>query len=191
MQVIAMDPWLLIVLLGGFTLVCGLLIPRRNGSAESGRNVLSMQNSLEQFMENMEADNKDLVNAVTETTSQQREDNAVRDERIMALERRCQELEQTIARSETRIEARLQSLHTAVDRNTQPAAAAVTREVEKTADADHAEAGGSPIRTRYTELFNLHESGKSIEIIAKKMGMNKGEVMLILQLSKQEEEYLV
>ncbi|WP_442600918.1 DUF6115 domain-containing protein [Paenibacillus sp. KN14-4R] len=43
------------------------------------------------------------------------------------------------------------------------------------------------IQTRYPELFDLYQQGKSVEYIAKKLGKNKGEVNLILMLSKQEE----
>ncbi|MBW7461685.1 hypothetical protein K0U00_47285, partial [Paenibacillus sepulcri] len=43
------------------------------------------------------------------------------------------------------------------------------------------------IRSRYLELFELHDGGKSVDSIARKLAMNKGEVQLILQLSKQEE----
>jgi hypothetical protein len=45
------------------------------------------------------------------------------------------------------------------------------------------------IRNRYRELFAWHDAGKSVEYIAKKSGMNKGEVMLILQLAKREEQH--
>lgn len=45
------------------------------------------------------------------------------------------------------------------------------------------------IRSRYPGLFALHDAGKSVEYIAKKTGMNKGEVMLILQLAKREEQH--
>jgi hypothetical protein len=43
------------------------------------------------------------------------------------------------------------------------------------------------VKSRYKEVFDLHDSGKSIEYIAKKLGKNKGEVQLILGLAKQEE----
>ena len=45
------------------------------------------------------------------------------------------------------------------------------------------------IRGRYPELFNMHDKGRSVEQIAKALGMNKGEVQLILQLVRREEEY--
>lgn len=43
------------------------------------------------------------------------------------------------------------------------------------------------LKNRYEELFSMYENGKSIEYIAKKLGKNKGEISLILMLSKQEE----
>nr|WP_309121393.1 hypothetical protein [Paenibacillus sp.] len=43
------------------------------------------------------------------------------------------------------------------------------------------------VKSRYKEVFDLHDSGKSIEHIAKKLGKNKGEVQLIIGLAKQEE----
>ena len=49
------------------------------------------------------------------------------------------------------------------------------------------ESFASGMKLRYAELFRLHEQGKGVETIAKKLGMNKGEVNLILQLARQEE----
>lgn len=43
------------------------------------------------------------------------------------------------------------------------------------------------IKDRYTELFRLHDEGKSMDAIAKQTGIQLGEVQLILQLAEQEE----
>jgi|HigsolmetaAR203D_1030402.scaffolds.fasta_scaffold04746_8 BMFP domain-containing protein YqiC len=43
------------------------------------------------------------------------------------------------------------------------------------------------ISERYKSVLDLHHSGKSVEYIAKKTGMNKGEVQLVLTLAKREE----
>jgi len=43
------------------------------------------------------------------------------------------------------------------------------------------------VKSRYKEVFELYDKGKSIEFIAKKLGKNKGEVQLIIGLAKQEE----
>ncbi|MNJ40883.1 hypothetical protein D3C77_357880 [compost metagenome] len=40
---------------------------------------------------------------------------------------------------------------------------------------------------RYPELFELYDQGKSIDMIAKAVGIQRGEVQLILQLAKKEE----
>ncbi|HZG75674.1 MAG TPA: hypothetical protein VEZ72_07425, partial [Paenibacillus sp.] len=53
--------------------------------------------------------------------------------------------------------------------------------------AEPASRFASTVKSRYKEVFDLHDSGKSIEYIAKKLGKNKGEVQLILGLAKQEE----
>jgi hypothetical protein len=47
------------------------------------------------------------------------------------------------------------------------------------------------IRERYAELFQLYDQNKSIDYIARKLGMNKGEVGLILELARQEERFNV
>lgn len=44
------------------------------------------------------------------------------------------------------------------------------------------------IKQRYSQLFELHDVGKSMDYIAKKLSINKGEVQLILQLGNQEEQ---
>jgi len=178
-----MEPWLLIVLLGACALTAGLLVPRKNGRRTDSGGMESMQAALEQFMENMEAENRKIVDTSLRAAQQQREDNAARDERIAALERRCAELEQLAARTESRVEARIDALQTALS------AAGGRQQDGVPADRTEAAAAAAPtgIRARYPELFALYDAGRSVDLIAKKVGMNKGEVMLILQLSKQEE----
>lgn len=53
---------------------------------------------------------------------------------------------------------------------------------------DAAPGAATGIRGRYPELFRLHGEGKSTEQIARKLGMNKGEVMLILEFARREEQ---
>ncbi|AZK47767.1 hypothetical protein [Paenibacillus lentus] len=43
------------------------------------------------------------------------------------------------------------------------------------------------LRSRYPELFDLYARGKSIDMIAKTVGIQRGEVQLILQLANRED----
>ncbi|MNJ63220.1 hypothetical protein D3C77_591050 [compost metagenome] len=43
------------------------------------------------------------------------------------------------------------------------------------------------LRDRYPELFDLYARGKSIDMIAKAVGIQRGEVQLILQLANRED----
>lgn len=52
---------------------------------------------------------------------------------------------------------------------------------------EEAEPPQEQVRDRYPELFELYGKGKSIDMIAKTMGLQRGEVQLILQLAKKEE----
>ncbi|MBB3109420.1 hypothetical protein FHS18_001472 [Paenibacillus phyllosphaerae] len=194
-----MDPWLYIVLLGGVVLVVGLLMPRGKQQADPQQSsVRSMEIALEQFMENMEAENGRMVELAAKVKQDLHASAKSNDERFRQLEIRCADLEQALAR-QTMSQAPVAYIQT--DRITAAEQAALSQAAEtfKPAapieapmdilpeEADMEEEDPS-LRGRYNELFSLYEAGKSIEAISKKLGMNKGEVQLILQLSKQEEK---
>ena len=187
-----MAPWQLIVLLGAFAAVAALAMPRRKEAAEPAAGVAGMQVALEQFMENMEADNRELVETITKSQHQTREDNASRDERIAVLERRCRELEDKLGRAELRLEEQLLALRAAAlqpaAKEQEPAERLPAAQGAAKPGQAETEPSSPPIRERYAELFDLHGQGKSIDAIAKKLAINKGEVMLILQQAKQDEE---
>ncbi|UVI32526.1 DUF6115 domain-containing protein [Paenibacillus spongiae] len=180
-----MDPWHYIVLLGAVVVVFGFIQPRKHAPApEDNMAVRNMETALEQFMENMEADNRDMVNLVAKVQQDSQSQAKLREARIDQLESRCAELEQSLSQY-TRESA------------SQPAPSGSLEKLAYTAEApeelpilrDEAQVqdAAPTIRTRYSELFELYDSGKSVEAIAKKLSLNKGEVQLILQLSRQEE----
>ncbi|QKS46230.1 hypothetical protein HUB94_18615 [Paenibacillus cellulosilyticus] len=142
-----------------------------------------MEIALEQFMENMESDNKELVDLVKRAQTDNAEQLAIRERRIIDLEHRCADLESRLEKVITQppvaVYADIGTVHTP-NADVQIAQAAEVQPEPRIT-----------IRTRYTELFELYDSGKSIEAVARKLGMNKGEVQLIIQLAKQEEGALV
>ncbi|CAH1197796.1 hypothetical protein PAECIP111893_00982 [Paenibacillus plantiphilus] len=179
----------MIVLLGAVAVVYAVITPRKAAQKdEQSSTVRNMETALEQFMENMEADNREMVELVTSAQKEAKQQAQEREERINQLEQRCNELQQSLSE-----QAKAQQ-PVAAFQAAQQSVAADREEIETESQISmhEPEAVDPPrsatIRSRYTELFTLHDSGKSVEAIAKRMNMNKGEVQLILQLSKQEEE---
>jgi len=182
------EPWQLIVLLGAVTAVAALLVPRRRaGSGSDEASAVQLKTALEQFMETMEADNREIADSIAGMQERVRQENAGRDERIAALERRAAELEQKLSLTERKLEERMDGTgHDA--RSGQAPEGAAPAAAPEAGGAERPERAEPTIRSRYPELFALHDQGKSVETIAKQTGMNKGEVMLILQLAKREED---
>ncbi|SDW26972.1 DUF6115 domain-containing protein [Paenibacillus sp. CF384] len=197
-----MESWQTIILIGGIVVVCAAVLPRRMPSGkqeQSTQTVRNMETALEQFMENMEADNRELVELVSKSTQDTQLQSKKRDERTELLEKRCAELELLLVEQTKLHASALEQQSAQISNFTIPVTdthaahsrpqhliPAVTSDVE----AEEMVEDEEPIltiRDRYTDLFDMYQSGKSIDAIAKKLGKNKGEVQLILQLSKQEE----
>ncbi len=177
-----MDAWQYIVLLGAVVVVFAIILPKRIGSSgASGQSSQNMETALEQFMENMERDNEELVELVKSSQQSNRKEHAVYEKRISELELRCQELDGQLQAAAKFIK------ETAASRQAAPAPhSTAAKALEENETALGQPAPPHSIEARYGELFTLYREGKSIESIAKKLGMNKGEVSLIIGLAKQE-----
>ncbi|WP_054028959.1 DUF6115 domain-containing protein [Bacillus sp. FJAT-28004] len=184
-----MQPYLqYIVLLGAVVIVGAFVMPRKKqDTALPPQTMQNMETALEQFMENMEKDNEDLVLLVRNAQQESKSDAERKEQRIVELERKCEQLteqlQKTLSQSATLVRPIETSLPAAsLDMNMQLTtdAAIVAPIIEETVRKN-------TIQDRYKELFMLYEQGKSIEAISKKLGMNKGEVQLIIQLAKQED----
>lgn len=174
-----LDPWQYIVLVGAIIMVGAFIMPRnKKEAAPSSPSVQNMEAALEQFMDNMDKENRELVHLVANAQKAAHHDAELKEQRIAALELKYNELakqyETLLNHSASTVPIVTQAVienHVQQEMNT----------AEPAPEADHS------IQHRYSELFQLHDQGKSIEAIAKKLGMNKGEVQLIIQLAKQEE----
>ncbi|MGG4146180.1 hypothetical protein ABEW34_24055 [Paenibacillus algorifonticola] len=184
-----MSNWQYIVLLGAVVVVFGLLLPRRKQPA-AAQAVNNMEVSLEQFMENMEQDNRELTALIVQSQEEARAKAQRSEERLAELERKYSAMEQLFEQQKASAVAvqAAQVIPVKVDVPITPIPAVLQEEPE---ELEEPEEPASPVKQsiqeRYADLFALHQQGKSIEAIAKKMNMNKGEVQLILQLAKQEE----
>ena len=195
-----MDPWLNVVLVGAVIVVLSLLMPKNKPeSDQSTQTVRNMETALDEFMENMEKDNEQLLQLVAETQKNSKQEAEQKDQRISLLEQRCGQLEKllqeaivkpAIAASSQQQNSQAAMMAAAVSERTMTSTQLTRHEAaaeqESTSSSSNTLKPDS-IQARYAELFQLYAEGKSVEAIAKRLGMNKGEVQLIIGLSKQEE----
>ncbi|WP_127580664.1 hypothetical protein [Paenibacillus koleovorans] len=210
-----MEPWHYIVLLGAVLLVFALIRPSTRQQPKPAANTMqAIEDTMEQFSAELEEENRQLLQLVSAMKHDHEKHSAKLQGRIEALERNngevSKQLDRLLQAEETRksqpavTQAYVQSaVPQAEGYSTAPAAGAtLSASVARLSDkpipiesVGHAAAASAPtpeprginIRNRYAELFQLEKQGKSVDYIAKKLGMNKGEVMLILQLAKQED----
>jgi hypothetical protein len=183
-----MQPYLqYIVLLGAVVIVGAFVMPRKKQEATvPQQSMQNMETALEQFMENMEKDNEELVSLVRKAQLESKSDSERKEQRISELEKKCERLTEQLQESRSiSVSSTIQamphpqtpSFHiSAPESDTANEVEPLQEEVPKK----------ETIQGRYPDLFLLYEQGKSIEMISKKLGMNKGEVQLIIQLAKQE-----
>lgn len=194
-----MGSWQYIALLGAVIAIAALLLPKgksKQENASSGAQVEQLELAFEQFMENMESEHRDLVKMLTTSLQQLREEDRVKSEMIARLEQRQAQAEErfaTLSQQHAALEAKLQMLalpteHALKYDVTSATGAESHSALQQAEQQKQAARMENSIHKRYAELFEMHHAGKSIEAIAKKLGKNKGEVQLILQLAMQEEK---
>lgn len=187
-----MSPWLSIVLLGTAIAGYAWMMPKPTGGGKDPE--FAAEAAYDRLLEDLENENRELVDAVANFKREQ-------DDTVQKLNRRVVEMEQQMRDLQQRSSDNTLS---AVEKQAEPAAAkAAEPEVNTAVHAaavivDEATAAGvtveeislppTTVRGRYPELMALHDRGRSVDQIAKAMGLNKGEVQLILQLVRREEE---
>lgn len=180
-----MAPWLTVALLGAVVLVYSFLLPAKEAGKSKGAAFKEIEETIENFATEIEEENRELLNLFADMKSDYARQNESLLRRLEFLEKRSLDLTEELVR---------RPLPTAETANASPAVGATAAAVEQSAAVDMLPEPEEPqapepmtIRHRYAELFELYEQGKSTESIARKLGMNKGEVQLIIQLARQEE----
>lgn len=192
-----MKPWMIVVILGAAAIVYALMLPKRQvdkSSSDKDKMVQEVEATLEQYMADIERENEELV----ELISQMKQDTASRQlaqqEQLTEMRQRLLLLEQQSLQYEARLLAQEQGSHQTASvllSQAQETAAAqmnILQQEESLPKVEEIppETKEPSIRERYPELFELYAHGKSVDGIAKVIGMQSGEVQLILQLAKQE-----
>jgi uncharacterized protein (UPF0333 family) len=162
-----------IVLLGLVCIVISFFAPR-SVSNNSVNMVKEIEETMEHFANEIEEENKHLL----QTVAQIKADHELQMNRIIT---KVDQLEKQNYNLSNEIKSIvLTKFH---EQNKQPYSAS-----DEASLPEKAVVSPTQMKERYAELFLLHEQGKAIEYIAKKLGLNKGEVQLIIQLAKQEEQ---
>lgn len=172
------SPWIYIVLAGIVLVVYARLLPKPEGKAASTHLQQNLEEAIELFAAEIEQENKELVALISNMRKQHEEHAARMGQRIDMLEKKLTEID---SNRQLAPKSSPQHLHRTAQSEMAAAGAA------KSAEKPTAVGSQTKIRSRYSELFEMHESGKSIDYIAKKMNMNRGEISLIMQLARQED----
>ncbi|NGZ75477.1 hypothetical protein [Saccharibacillus alkalitolerans] len=190
------DAWLYVVLLGAAAVVYAFLIPKdRTGkpAAGSDRVVREVEQTLEQYMMEMEKENDDLVNLLVQIRQETGAKQLALQEQVAEMRGRLAEMERTAGKHEARIE-QLSYAEVSMPEASAPqqetgkriSSAAIENAAEQGTDNPKEEPEES-VRSRYPQLFELHDQGKSVDAIAKATGLQRGEIQLILRLAKRED----
>lgn len=172
------SPWLFICLLGSVIFVFAWLRSKRSASTiQSAEIVKEMEATFEQFAQDMEADNEQLLQQVKEWKVQSEQQISTLKQQIELIKQELQELKSRTT----------QQISMPISSPTVSAGNDENDENDEEQDESPVLAQNSDsISERYEELYQLYMQGKSIEYIAKKLEMNKGEVQLIVTLAEQE-----
>ncbi|MFM9327085.1 hypothetical protein [Paenibacillus mesotrionivorans] len=180
------EPYIYVVLIGLCILVFSFLFakPKKQAPSESPQIMQEVEETMEGFMAELEEDNKKLLDTIAHMKENHNQSLHKMTERMERLEQEFQQERQDWKRlvlmtAETGQATARSAVTPQAQPLPQPEPLPVPEETQKPA---------AGIRGRYEEVLRLHDDGKSVDYIARKCGLNKGEVNLIIQLALQEEE---
>lgn len=190
--------WMIVAMLGVVIVLYASMLPRPNRPKPVQEELLdSMGDMLQHVVDEIEDENKQLLRLVGDMKREHESGTRALMLRIEQLER--QSAAHRAADPGYPPAARPAFASTPVSASAVSAAPVDDGSAAARTEADVSESVAAPavrpagarvaasVKSRFKELFDLHESGKSIDYIAKKLGKNRGEVQLIIGLAKQEE----
>jgi exonuclease I len=187
-----MQPVLYVILLGLVMVVYARFIPKEQTTVSSANAtvVQEIEDTIEHFAAEMDEQNQAMLDLFSKTKQDYEVELAKLAGRLETLERQKHELSKELTTLHVNqppvlSPAEMLSALNAPNHGI-PASVNVIENAPDPLPEEPVYVGLS-MKSRYSELFTLHNQGKSVEAIAKKLSMNKGEVSLILQLSRQEE----
>jgi hypothetical protein len=199
--------WMIVTLLGVVIILYASMLPGASARKPVQEDFLdSVGDTLQHFAEEIEEENKELLRMVGDMKQDHEKRTNTLLLRIEQLERQSASMQDRLGKAPEGNEsapgagmaagtegkvltkpARLPSQISTASMDSSPAPVLTTGERETKDEAGSPSRFAATVKSRYKELFDLYDSGKSVEYIAKKLGKNKGEVLLIVGLARQEE----
>lgn len=174
--------WIYIVLLGVGALLYALMLPKRREETPNSEKIVGeMETTLEQYMGEIQLENEQLLDLVGQMKQEQTAKQAVQQEQLNEIHKRVLLVEQQLSSTDSR----LGMIENSISIGNKDELA--HKEIASTESEKVSQPPINTIKRRYAALFEMYEAGKSIDMIAKSTGMQRGEVQLIIQLARQEE----
>ncbi|MBP1904160.1 hypothetical protein J2Z32_000777 [Paenibacillus turicensis] len=193
------EPWFYIVMLGVAAILYSFLIPGRvNNNMKPNQNN-EIEATLEQYMAEIENENQELIHLITQMKQEFTTKQLATQEQIVELRNRLVTVEQGVQSQEIKFRTFTSTQETTLMARMSEAAVAqpdlkqvvIEEEApvleEVLVEEEPIKKHEDSLHDRYPELFELYNQGKSIDMIAKAVGIQRGEVQLILQLANKEE----
>jgi hypothetical protein len=206
------NPWMYVVLLGLVLIVYAKLLPKSTTSVPKNNMVQEIEETIEHFAVEMDEQNRAILDVFTKTRQDYEVEMAKLSGRLEILEKQKNDLSvelskihlssqigfappQTIAQLTSATESvPAASPHNSLVIELESKPQQNDKDITLMPNIEKEEpvfAAKLSMKSRYPDLFSLYDQGKGVEMIAKKLGMNKGEVNLIIQLARREERSLV
>lgn len=181
------EPYIYVVLVGLCILVFSFLFakPKSQGAPESPQIMQEVEETMEGFMAELEEDNRKLLDTISHMKESHNQSLHKMTERMERLEQEFQQERQDWKRL---VLMSAENGGQAPARNAVPPQAPPLPQPEPLPVLEEPQQPAAGIRGRYEEVLRLYDDGKSVDYIARKCGLNKGEVNLIIQLALQEEQ---
>lgn len=193
--------WMIVATLGIVIILYASMLPRTasKGAPMQDDFLESVGDTLQHFADEMEEENKELLRMVGEMKREHESRTSTLLSRIEQLEKNSATIQESLQRP---VPVSASEPAPAVTSPPPPAAVSPAQPVRKQRAPSvdratpppeepvleaHPSRFASTVKERYKELFDMYDSGRSVEQIAKRLGKNKGEVQLIIGLAKQEE----
>jgi hypothetical protein len=187
-------------MLGVAAILYSFLIPGKLSSNTIKPNQSNeIEATLEQYMAEFENENQELIKLIAQMKQEFTTKQLAGQEQIVELRNRLVTVEQAMQSQEIKLrtftstqETILMSRMSEVVETQPETKQVVVEEIapvlsEVVMEEDNIKKDEDSLHHRYPELFELYKQGKSIDMIAKTVGIQRGEVQLILQLAHKEE----